>query len=447
MFKKILIANRGEIALRVIRACRDLGVSSVAVYSDADRESLPVRMADEAVSIGPALSRKSYLNIEAILDAARKTRAEAIHPGYGFLAENPAFAMACRDADIVFIGPSPECLARAGNKSEARMHLKKRSVSVIPGSDGTVTTVQEALDSARSVGYPVLLKASGGGGGKGMRVAGSSEELAAVFKMAAGEARAAFGDPDLYLEKYIEKPRHIEIQVLCDLFGNAVHLGERECSIQKRHQKLMEESPSPFVDAPLREKMGEAALAIARAMEYTNAGTVEFLVEPDGSFYFMEVNARVQVEHPVTEVTTGIDIVCQQIRIASGEALSLSQHEVRPFGWALECRINAEDPDDGFMPCPGTVEDLVLPGGPSVRVDTYLYSGCPIPPFYDSLVCKVITWGPDRNAAIRRMERALFELKTAGIQNTASFHQKILKHPDFLKGRIHTRFLERLAAS
>ncbi len=444
MFRKILIANRGEIALRVIRACRDMGIGAVAVYSDADRDCLHVRYADEAVSIGPALSRKSYLNAEAILGAARRTRVEAIHPGYGFLAENADFARACQDAGLVFIGPGPPCMARVGNKAQARKALKEKGIPVIPGSETAVSHVQEALETAQSVGYPVILKASGGGGGKGMRVANTPEALAEVFHVAAGEAKATFGDGDLYLEKYMENPRHIEIQVLCDAFGNAVHLGERECSIQKRHQKLMEEAPSPFVTASLRQAMGETAVAIARSMGYTNAGTVEFLVTPQGAFYFMEVNARVQVEHPVTEMTTGMDIVCEQIRIAAGEPLSLSQEAIQHHGWALECRINAEDPEAGFMPSPGTVEALTLPGGPGIRVDTHLYSGYTVPPFYDSLICKVIAWGEDRSAAIARMRRALFEMRTTGIHNTAAFHQKILNHPDFIDGHLHTRFLEML---
>jgi len=444
VFQKILIANRGEIALRVIRACRDMGVRAVAVYSDADQGSLHVRLADEAVFIGPALSRKSYLNMDALLEAARKSRADAVHPGYGFLAENPEFARACEDAGIAFIGPSPECMALAGNKAKARKHLMKKGIPVIPGSEGPVATVAHALDAAEDVGYPVILKASGGGGGKGMRIARDAKSLSEGFPVAAGEAKAAFDLPELYLEKYIEKPRHIEVQVLSDHFGNAVHLGERECSIQKRHQKLIEESPSPFVDAALREKMGDTALAVVRFLGYTNAGTVEFLVAPDGAFYFMEMNARIQVEHPVTEMTTGIDLVCRQIRIASGEALLLSQEKIRPHGWALECRINAEDPDDGFMPSPGTVEELVLPGGPGIRVDTHLYPGYTVPPFYDSLVCKVIAWGKDRPTAISRMRRALFEVHTKGIQNTVSFHETILTHPDFIQGRLHTRFLEML---
>ncbi len=444
MFQKILIANRGEIALRVIRACRDLGVRAVAVYSDADQESLHVRLADEAVPIGPALSRKSYLNMDALLEAARKSRADAVHPGYGFLAENPGFARACEDAGIAFIGPSPECMALAGNKAKARKHLMTKGVPVIPGSEGPVATAAHALDAAEDVGYPVILKASGGGGGKGMRIARDAKSLSEVFPVAAGEAKAAFDLPELYLEKYMERSRHIEVQVFSDLFGNAVHLGERECSIQKRHQKLIEESPSPFVDAALREKMGDTALTVVRSLGYTNAGTVEFLVAPDGAFYFMEMNARIQVEHPVTEMTTGIDLVCRQIRIASGEALLLSQKRIRPHGWALECRINAEDPDDGFMPSPGTVEELVLPGGPGIRVDTHLYPGYTVPPFYDSLVCKVIAWGKDRPTAISRMRRALFEVHTKGIQNTVSFHETILTHPDFIQGRLHTRFLEML---
>jgi len=444
VFNKVLIANRGEIALRVIRACRDLGIRTVAVYSEADREALHVRMAHEAQPIGPALARKSYLNREAVLEAARRSGADAVHPGYGFLSENPEFAAACQKAGIAFIGPTPEGIARAGNKANAKKLLREQGIPVIPGSEGTVATAEEAHAVAETIGYPVILKASEGGGGKGMRIVRNSKALLEAFPLASGEARAAFGVPDLYVEKYLETPRHIEIQVLRDSFGHAVHLGERECSIQKRHQKLMEESPSPFVNTALRETMGEAALQILEHMAYVNAGTVEFLVVPDGSFYFMEVNARIQVEHPVTEMVTGIDIVCEQLRIASGYALSVSKKTVCPRGWAVECRINAEDPEAGFMPSPGTVGTLQLPGGPGIRVDTHLFSGYTIPPFYDSLICKVIAWGEDRTSALNRMDRALSEIRTPGISNTAGFHRKILKHPDFRRGRMHTHFLETL---
>jgi len=445
-FKKILIANRGEIALRVIRACRELGIRTVAVFSDADARALHVKYADEAVNIGPPLSRKSYLNVDAILKAARQTGAEAIHPGYGFLSENESFARACAASGLVFIGPPADCIASAGDKSAARRLLIDLGVAVIPGSRDIIAAPQQAFEVAENVGYPVILKASGGGGGRGMRIAQDREELAAMLQVASGEARAAFGNPDLYLEKYIQKPRHIEIQILADQHGNIVHLGERECSIQMRYQKLIEESPSALVDHDLREKLGQTAIFVARTIGYTNAGTMEFLVDSDKNYYFMEVNARVQVEHPVTEMVTGIDIVQQQILIAAGGRLDLKQEDIRLNGWAIECRINAADPDDNFMPSPGRIETLVLPGGPGVRVDTHIYNGCEISAFYDSLIAKLVVWGRDRPMAVRRMQRALDELQIEGIKVTSPFYKKVLQHPQFMAGEIDTHFLQKMQA-
>ncbi|MBW2176295.1 MAG: acetyl-CoA carboxylase biotin carboxylase subunit [Deltaproteobacteria bacterium] len=444
MFSKILIANRGEIALRIVRACREMDIHSVAVYSDADAESLHVKLADEAVNIGPALSRKSYLSIDNIIQAAKNTGAQAIHPGYGFLSENETFVQRCRENRICFIGPPPRAIALAGNKSRARKTMEQLDIPIIPGSEGVVSSVEEAFRIAGTIGYPVIIKASGGGGGRGMRIANDQQELAEAFAIAAGEARAAFGNPDLYIEKYIEKPRHIEIQILADQSGNIVHLGERECSIQKRYQKLIEESPSPLVDADLRERMGAMAIRVARAIGYENAGTMEFLVDENKHFYFMEVNARVQVEHPVTELVTGIDIVQEQIRIAAGEAMNFTQEDIQPRGWAIECRINAADPDNDFMPSPGKIESVVMPGGPGVRVDTHIYNGYTITPFYDSLIGKLIVWASDRPAAIQRLKRALSEVQIKGIKVTTPFYQRIVDNEDFRAGNIDTHFLERL---
>ncbi|CAD7846869.1 MAG: Biotin carboxylase of acetyl-CoA carboxylase (EC 6.3.4.14) [Olavius algarvensis Delta 4 endosymbiont] len=443
MLKKILVANRGEIALRVIRACREMGVTSVAVYSDADKEALHVRRADQAVHIGPALSRKSYLNIEAIVAAAKKSGADAVHPGYGFLSENPDFALACEDNGLVFIGPTADSIALAGNKSAAREHFQKLGIPIIPGSDGVVAAADDAIAIAETIGYPVIIKASGGGGGRGMRIAHDAVQVSEAFATAAGEARAAFGNPDLYIEKYIENPRHIELQILADTHGNCIHLGERECSIQKRYQKLIEEAPSPFIDDDLRTEMGAAAIRVARSLEYTNAGTMEFLVDKNRQYYFMEVNARVQVEHPVTEMITGIDIVQEQIRIAAGQPLSRRQEDISINGWSIECRINAADPDNDFMPSPGIIETLVLPAGPGVRMDTHIHSGYLVPPFYDSLIGKLVVWAENREAAIRRMDRALAELEVEGIQVTAPFHRRVMADPDYIKGDIDTHFLER----
>ena len=440
---KILIANRGEIALRVIRACKEMGISSVAVYSDADKDSLHVKNADEAVNIGPPLSRKSYLDIDHIIKAAKETKADAVHPGYGFLSENESFAKACWDNELIFIGPSAECIAMAGNKSAARKKITELGIPIIPGSQSVISSPEEALNIAEDVGYPVILKASGGGGGRGMRIAHNKEELTEAISVASGEARAAFGNPDLYLEKYIEKPRHIEIQILGDSFHNYIHLGERECSIQMRYQKLIEESPSSFVDEALRNKLGETAILIASSMGYTNAGTMEFLVDRNKNFYFMEVNARVQVEHPVTEMVTGIDIVQQQILIADGNKLEFKQSDIRLNGWSMECRINAADPADNFMPSPGKIENLIIPGGPWVRLDTHIYNNYEISPFYDSLIGKLVVWGKDRPMAIKRMQRALAELRIQGIKVTTGFHEMVFQDPDFIKGDINTHFLEK----
>ena len=440
---KILIANRGEIAVRIIRACREMSINTVAVYSDADKDSLHVKYADEAVNIGPPLSRKSYLNIDNIIKAAKDKTADAIHPGYGFLSENESFAKACSVNDLIFIGPIADCIAMAGNKSAARKKITSLGIPVIPGSNSVISSPDEAIHIAEDVGYPVILKASGGGGGRGMRIAHNKEELADAISVASGEARAAFGNPDLYLEKYIQKPRHIEIQIMGDRFGNYIHLGERECSIQMRYQKLIEESPSPFVDKALRNKLGETAILIARSMGYTNAGTMEFLVDSNKNFYFMEVNSRVQVEHPVTELITGIDIVQQQILIAAGSALEFKQNDIRFNGWSMECRINAADPKDNFMPSPGKIENLILPGGPGVRLDSHIYNNYEVSPFYDSLIGKLIVWGKDRPMAIKRMQRALSEFQIQGIKVTTGFHEMVFRDTDFIKGDIHTHFLEK----
>ena len=443
-FKKILIANRGEIALRIIRTCREMGISTVAVYSDADRDCLHVLRADESVHIGPALSRKSYLNQEAVIAAAIQTGAEAVHPGYGFLSERASFAQACRDNGLTFIGPSAPAIAAAGDKSAARQTLMAEGIPVIPGSDDVISTPEAGCDAADQVGYPVILKAAGGGGGRGMRIARSRQDLLAAFSVASAEAGAAFGNPVLYLEKYIEKPRHIEIQILGDQFGNYVHLGERECSIQMRYQKLIEEAPSSFVDEQLREELGSTAIRIAKVFAYTNAGTMEFLVDKDKNFYFMEVNARVQVEHPVTELICGMDIVRKQIEIAAGLKLGLSQSDIRFDGWAMECRINASDPADNFMPSPGVITSVIFPGGPGVRLDTHIHDRYRVTPFYDSLIGKLCVWAPDRPQAVRRMKRALDEFDITGIATTIDFYKKVMTHERFQEGDLDTHFLEQM---
>lgn len=443
MFSKVLIANRGEIALRIIRACKELGIKTVAVYSTADRESLHVKMADEAICIGNAAANQSYLKISNIISAALNTGAQAIHPGYGFLAENAYFGELCQTNNIKFIGPDPHVINLMGDKVKARDLVKDVGVTVVPGSDGAVKDFDEAIELADAIGYPVMIKASAGGGGKGMRLAHNESNLKEALEMAKMEAGAAFGNDEVYIEKYIEEPRHIEIQILGDEFGNIVHLGERDCSLQRRHQKLLEESPSTFVDNDLREKMGAIAISAARAANYYSAGTVEFLVDKDKNFYFIEMNTRVQVEHPVTEMVTGVDIVKEQIRIAAGEKLKYKQEDIEVKGFAIECRINAEDPDYDFRPSPGKIGQYLIPGGPGVRVDSSVYSGYTISPYYDSMVAKLIVWGKDREEAIERMKRALGEFTVENIYTTIPFHLEVLENAFYKKGEVYTNFIQR----
>ena len=442
--QKVLIANRGEIALRVIRACRELDLQTVAVFSTADQDALHVRRADEAVCIGPPHARESYLNVEAMLQAARQSGADAVHPGYGFLAENADFAAACRDDGLVFVGPSPDAIEAMGDKVAARRLAARAGAPTIPGTEGT-TSVEEALEAAGEIGYPVLIKAAAGGGGRGIRAARAEEELAELLAQAAMEADAAFGDGSLYLEKLLVDARHVEVQVLGDTHGNLIHLFERECSLQRRRQKLFEESPSPALDADTRDAMTGAALGIASAVGYENAGTIEFLLDRDGAFYFIEMNTRIQVEHPVTELVTGIDLVKEQLRVARGEPLSVRQDEVAVTGAAIEVRINAEDPERDFLPSPGEITALELPGGPGVRVDTAAYAGYHVPPFYDSLVAKLICAGRDRAEAIARTRRALEEFVVGGIRTTIPFHLELLADPAVEAGDYHVEFLERRA--
>ncbi len=444
MFKKILIANRGEIAVRVIRTCKDMGISTVAVYSDADKESLHVKYADEAVHIGSFLSRKSYLNIDIIVQAAKKTHADAIHPGYGFLSENASFAKACVENDIAFIGPSPETHLQTGKKITAKEIAIKVGIPVCPGGKGVIGSDDETVRLAGEIGYPVIIKASGGGGGKGMRMADNDQELLEILSSARGEAMASFNDPDLYLEKFLKEPRHIEFQILGDQFGNYLHLGERECSIQRNYQKLVEESPSPFLDDALRKKMGDAAILVMRSVDYLNAGTVEFLIDADKNFYFNEINSRLQVEHPVTEMVTGIDMVRQQLLIAAGQEMDFENNTPDFKGWSMECRINAEDTNNNFAPCPGKIENLIMPGGLNVRMDTHIYPGYEIPPFYDSMVGKLIVWGRNRDEAVRRMKRALDEFIITGIETTIPFHKKIFANSAFCRGDFTTNFIHTL---
>lgn len=444
MIEKILIANRGEIAVRIIRACREMGIETVAVYSEADREALHTQLADEAVCIGPAASAESYLSMERILSAAIVTGADAIHPGFGFLSENSKFAQLCKTCGLTFIGPFPEVIERLGNKSIAKKTMEEAGVPVIPGNSTSVYTVEDGLKHAREAGYPVMIKAALGGGGKGMRTAFSQEEFENSFHMAQTEARNAFGDDAMYVEHFVERPRHIEFQILADHYGNVVHLGERDCSIQRNHQKLIEESPSPALSPKLREKMGEAAVKAAKAAGYTNAGTIEFLLEPNGAFYFMEMNTRIQVEHPVTEWVTGLDLVKEQIRIASGEKLQITQEDIVLKGHAIECRINAEDPKHNFRPSPGTITDLYLPGGKGVRVDTAIYSGYEIPPYYDSMLAKLIVHGENRQEAILKMRSALGEVIIEGIQTNVDYQYEILHHPDFVEGTIDIEFINQM---
>jgi len=442
MFKKVLIANRGEIALRVIWACKELGVKTVAVYSEADAHSLHVRFADEAVCIGPPRNIESYLNIPAIISAAEITGAEAIHPGYGFLSESSYLAEICEACNIKFIGPGPQAIRLMGDKSRARKAMMKAGVPVVPGSPGVLEDEEKAVRAARDVGFPVILKASAGGGGRGMRIVRAPADLAQAFRAAQAEAAAAFGVPDVYVEKYVEGPRHVEIQVMADSKGSVVHLGERECSIQRRHQKIIEEAPSPVVNEKLRRRMGRTAVEAAAAVQYVNAGTVEFLVDKDGSFYFMEMNTRIQVEHGVTELVTGRDLVKEQILVAAGEPLSFAQKDVTFTGHALECRINAEDPVT-FVPSPGTIRHFNVPGGPGVRIDTFAHEGCEISPYYDSMIGKLMTHGRDRKEAIARMRRSLEVMVVEGIKTNIPLHLRIMDDPDFQAGRLDTRFMDR----
>lgn len=440
MIKKLLIANRGEIALRIIRAAREMGIRTVAVYSEADRASLHVRFADEAVCIGPAAGKLSYLNIPSIIAAAEVTNADAIHPGYGFLAENATFAEICQESNLIFVGPDPSAIVSMGNKSIAKETMRAAGVPVVPGSDGIVETIDDARRVAEEVGYPVMLKAVAGGGGKGMRYVETPAELDRAYAAARGEAEAAFGNGDVYIEKFIEEPRHIEIQVFADTHGNVVHLNERECSIQRRHQKLIEEAPSPIMTPELRKAMGDASVKGTSSVNYIGAGTIEFLVDKHRNFYFMEMNTRIQVEHPVTEQSMGYDLIQQQLLVAAGEKLTITQKD--PVLHSIECRINAEDPYADFRPSPGRIESLNIPGGPGVRVDTHIYQGYTIPPYYDSMVAKLITFAPSRNEAIAKMRRALDEFIIEGIHTTIPFHRKMMDNKDFIAGTFDTKYLD-----
>jgi acetyl-CoA carboxylase biotin carboxylase subunit len=446
-FSKILIANRGEIALRILRTCEEMGIATVAVHSTIDRHALHVQLADEAVCIGESPSSKSYLNIPNIIAAALTRNATAIHPGYGFLAENARFAEICADHQISFIGPTPEAIRAMGDKSTAKETMQRASVPTVPGSEGLLMSEREALIIAQKIGYPVMIKATAGGGGRGMRFVADESELPRLFQAAQGEAEAAFGNSGVYLEKFVVRPRHIEFQILADSYGNVIHLGERDCSIQRRHQKLLEEAPSPVLSPELREKMGTAAVMAAKSINYVGAGTVEFLLDASGAFYFMEMNTRIQVEHPVTEMITGLDLIAEQIRIAQGEKLQLTQDQVILKGHAIECRINAEDPDRNFRPQPGRISGYLPPGGPGVRMDSHVYTDYEIPPYYDSLIGKLIVWAPNRDAAIKRMKRALRECAITGVPTTIGFHQKILETPAFLEGEVYTNFVEQMMLS
>ncbi|MED5590041.1 acetyl-CoA carboxylase biotin carboxylase subunit [Bacillus subtilis] len=442
MIKKLLIANRGEIAVRIIRACRELGIETVAVYSEADKDALHVQMADEAFCIGPKASKDSYLNVTNIVSVAKLTGTDAIHPGYGFLAENADFAELCEEVNVTFVGPSADAISKMGTKDVARETMKQAGVPIVPGSQGIIENVEEAVSLANEIGYPVIIKATAGGGGKGIRVARTEEELINGIKITQQEAATAFGNPGVYIEKYIEDFRHVEIQVLADNYGNTIHLGERDCSIQRRLQKLLEESPSPALDSEIREQMGDAAVKAAKAVGYTGAGTVEFIYDyNEQRYYFMEMNTRIQVEHPVTEMVTGTDLIKEQIKVASGMELSLKE-DVEFEGWAIECRINAENPSKNFMPSPGEIKMYLPPGGLGVRVDSAAYPGYSIPPYYDSMIAKVITYGKTRDEAIARMKRALSEFVIEGIETTIPFHLKLLEHETFVSGEFNTKFLE-----
>jgi len=440
-FKKILVANRGEIAVRIIRACSELGIKSVAVYSEVDKDSLHVKLADEAYCIGPAAPSQSYLNIPSIMSVAEIAGVDAVHPGYGFLAENSKFTEICNSHKIVFIGPAAHAMRKMGDKVTARTTVQKAGVPVVPGSDGTISDENAAKSLARKIGFPVVIKATAGGGGRGMRIAHSEEEFANLLKTARAEAEAAFGNPEVYIEKFIEEPRHIEIQILADGSGNVIHLGERDCSIQRRYQKLVEESPSPALNDRLRKKMGQAAVRVAKAVDYVSAGTIEFLLDKHGHFYFMEMNTRIQVEHPVTEMVTNVDIVKEQIKIACGEPLVFRQRDIKFSGHALECRINAEDWERDFMPCPGEIKIYLPPGGPGIRVDSHVYPGYRVLPHYDSLIAKIISWGQTRTESLNRMMRALDEFVVGGISTTIPFHHKVLSHEAFRSGDFGTNFI------
>ena len=441
MFGKILIANRGEIAVRIIRACREMGIRTVAVYSEADRDALHTQLADEAVCIGKAHSTDCYLNMERILSATIATKAEAIHPGFGFLSENSRFVEMCEKCNVAFIGPSAEVISRMGNKSEAKNTMRRAQVPVVPGTKEPIYTVAEAQEAVKEIGFPVMIKASAGGGGKGMRVARNEQEFAKLFETAQQESIHSFSDNTMYLERFVENPRHVEVQILADKYGNVIHLGERDCSVQRRHQKMIEESPCIAIADKLRKRMGETAVRAAKAAGYESAGTIEFLLDQSGEFYFMEMNTRIQVEHPVTEFVSGVDLIKEQIRIAAGEPLSVQQKDIEICGHAMECRINAEDPERHFMPCPGRITDLHLPGGNGIRVDTAVYNDYAIPPYYDSMIAKIIVYDKDRRSAIRKMISALGEVAIEGVKTNVDFLYELLNQPDFQEGNITTDFI------
>ena len=443
MINKILIANRGEIAVRIIRACKEMNVKTVAVYSEVDKDAMHVKLADEAICIGPANSSKSYLNFKNIIEAANITGADAIHPGFGFLSENSQFAKICEESNIKFIGPNYKVIELMGNKSNAKELMKNAGVPVIPGSDGSVKGLKDAIKIANEIGYPVMLKAAAGGGGKGIRIVNIPEELESNYNIVKQEAKLSFNDDEIYIEKFIKNPRHVEIQILADEHGNVIHLGERDCSIQRRNQKVIEETPSTAIDDKLRNKMGESAIKAVKASGYTSCGTIEFLVDSDKNFYFMEMNTRIQVEHPITEERTGIDIVKAQIRVSAGEPLKIKQKDIKFNGYSIECRINAENPDKNFRPCPGTITGVILPGGNGVRVDTAIYSGYTIPSNYDSMIAKIITHGDTRNEAISKMKRALEETVIEGVDTNIDFLFKIIKNPNFIRGNFDTSFIEK----
>ena len=440
---KILIANRGEIAVRIIRACREMNIKTVAIYSEGHKDALHTRLADEAICIGPAPSNKSYLNIKNIIEAANITGADSIHPGFGFLSENANFAKICEESHIKFIGPKSQVIDLLGNKSNAKEMMKKAGVPVIPGSDGSINNFEEAKKVSKEIGYPIILKAAAGGGGKGIRIVESEEELENAYNIVKQEAKVSFNDDEIYIEKFVKNPRHVEIQILADEYGNIVHLGERDCSIQRRHQKVLEETPSTAVDDKIRNKMGEAAIKAAKIAKYTSCGTVEFLLDSDKNFYFMEMNTRIQVEHPITEMRTGIDIVKEQIRIAGGEKIKFKQKDITFRGHAIECRINAENPKKNFMPCPGTITGINLPGGNGIRIDTAIYEGYTIPPNYDSMIAKIIAYGYNRNEAISKMKRALEELVIDGVDTNRDFLFDIIKNPNFIRGNFDTSFIDK----